>query len=231
MALRIGIENNNEGYRTIAWAVEHPGCFAYGMDTESALSVMQKTVQDYTTWIASHEPPWLDAVQEALVVEDTWLDYNIDESYDRVEEGGYAVEPFFLYDWKPLTGSDIERGLKLLTWSRIDLLDTITRLDAERLARTYPNERWNIAGIIGHIGGAEWWYLDRMNLAFPRDQVPKEPLERLEKVRSVLIETLPRLEGSQQIVGVQGEFWSPRKILRRAVWHERDHTAHIRKLI
>lgn len=29
--------------------------------------------------------------------------------------------------------------------------------------------------------------------------------------------------------GVEGEFWSPRKLLRRAVWHARDHTAHIRK--
>ena len=29
---------------------------------------------------------------------------------------------------------------------------------------------------------------------------------------------------------VEGEFWSPRKLLRRAVWHERDHTVHIRKL-
>ncbi len=26
----IGIGNNNEGFRSIAWALEHPGCFAYG---------------------------------------------------------------------------------------------------------------------------------------------------------------------------------------------------------
>lgn len=32
-------------------------------------------------------------------------------------------------------------------------------------------------------------------------------------------------------VGIDGEFWSPRKMLRRAVWHERDHTFHIDKLI
>jgi hypothetical protein len=29
---------------------------------------------------------------------------------------------------------------------------------------------------------------------------------------------------------VDFEFWSPRKLLRRAVWHERDHTTHIRRL-
>jgi hypothetical protein len=32
-------------------------------------------------------------------------------------------------------------------------------------------------------------------------------------------------------MGTDGEFWSPRKLLRRAVWHERDHTEHIRKLL
>jgi hypothetical protein len=34
-----------------------------------------------------------------------------------------------------------------------------------------------------------------------------------------------------KVVGVEGEMWSPRKVLRRAVWHERDHTEHIRKLL
>jgi len=34
-----------------------------------------------------------------------------------------------------------------------------------------------------------------------------------------------------QVVGLDGEFWSPRKLLRRTVWHERDHVDHIRKLI
>ena len=27
------------------------------------------------------------------------------------------------------------------------------------------------------------------------------------------------------------EFWSARKVLRRAVWHERDHIFHIQKLL
>ena len=29
MIFRIGIENNNDD-RTIAWALDYPGCFAYG---------------------------------------------------------------------------------------------------------------------------------------------------------------------------------------------------------
>ena len=30
---------------------------------------------------------------------------------------------------------------------------------------------------------------------------------------------------------MDGEIWSPRKLLRRALWHELDHIGHIYKLL
>ncbi len=33
-----------------------------------------------------------------------------------------------------------------------------------------------------------------------------------------------------RVVEKQGEFWSPRKLLRRAIWHELDHVGHIANL-
>ena len=50
-------------------------------------------------------------------------------------------------------------------------------------------------------------------------------------MRAHLVEVLPTLVGSRQVIGVEGEFWSPRKLLRRAVWHELDHVEHISKLV
>jgi hypothetical protein len=50
-------------------------------------------------------------------------------------------------------------------------------------------------------------------------------------VRTRLAEALPNLEGMSKVVGKDGEFWSPRKVVRRALWHERDHTFHILKLL
>ena len=35
----MGVENNIEG-RSLAWALEHPGCFAYGPDGEAALEAL-----------------------------------------------------------------------------------------------------------------------------------------------------------------------------------------------
>jgi hypothetical protein len=61
--------------------------------------------------------------------------------------------------------------------------------------------------------------------------IPKETDERLRVARTRLVEVLPGLVESRLVTGVEGEFWSPRKILRRILWHERDHTGHIYKLL
>lgn len=232
MIFRIGIENNNEGFRSIAWALEHPGCFAYGKDEDDTLKNLPQAIRDYSAWIRQHETSWVDESIIELKVEDVFADYNINESLDRDEQSNaYVVESWFQHDWKPLTTQDIERAIKLLTWGREDLLDTIKGLNAEKLDEKYPNERWSINGILKHIGGAEWWYMERLGCIFPQNELPKDPLARLEKVRAHLNQILPTLEGVKQVVGLDGELWSPRKMLRRAVWHERDHNIHIQKLL
>ncbi len=232
MKFHIGIENNNEGIRSIAWMLEHPGCYAYGANEQDALANSPAAIRAYAAWIGSHGEAWLPADADIeLRVEQVWEDYRINEEYERVAEDGYDVDPFFEHDWKPLTAADIERGLKMLVWSRADLLEILETLTPAQWAYKKEGERWDIAGIVKHIGGAEWWYMDRLGLTFPRADVPAEPLERLQKARGLANRILPSLEDSKLVLGVDGEFWSPRKALRRALWHERDHTEHIRKLL
>ncbi len=230
MLIRAAIENNLEG-RSMAWALEHPGCFAYGPDGEAALEALPAAWRTYAAWISDHTTQsWLPDEPAEVRLEDTWDGYVIDKQFERAEDG-YAVDAWFLHDWKPLTGTDVERGLQILAWSRRDLLAMVSDLSPEKLGQTYPGERWSIAGILKHIGGAEWWYQDRLGLVFPLAEVPSAPFERLEKVRHHLNQLLPTLVGSKQVLGIDGEFWSPRKVLRRAAWHELDHLDHIRKLL
>ena len=233
MIFQVGVENNNEG-RSIAWALEHPGCFAYGTNADGCVLNLESALSKYAGWILHHEThTWLsfsDAEIET-VINGTWDVYYINDDLDKTTEAdGYNVDSFFPYDWKPLTELEIKHGLAMLGWSRDDILKSVQGLSPEKLEATYPGERWSIKGILGHVAGAEWWYLDRLGLAFPRQQMPEEPLARLEKVRRHLASTLVKLEGVKRVIGVDGEFWSPRKLLRRALWHERDHNEHIRKL-
>jgi len=233
MIFQVGVETNNEG-RAIAWALEHPGCFAYGINADGAIHNLESALDTYAGWILRHgSKTWLTFAQDdiQIVLNGTWDVYYINDDFDKVGEvDGYSVDSFFPYDWKPLTEEEIQHALKMLEWTRIDLLKTIEGMSEEKLNATYLTERWSIKGILGHVGGAEYWYMDCLGLAFPREQLPEEPLARMKKVREHFNATLPRLAGVKKVVGVNGEFWSPRKMLRRALWHERDHTEHIRKL-
>lgn len=234
MQFRVGIENNNEGHRSIAWALEHPGCYAYGQDQEQAMANLPAAIRAYAAWIASHGSAWFEPDPIETELEDVWTAYYVDPGFDRMRSGTWddnEINAWFQHDWKPLTADEIQRGLALLNWSRQDLLETLHPLTEAQWAFKGEGERWDIAGIAKHIATADWWYVERLGLAFPRRELPKDPLERLEKSRGLMRQTLSSLEGADKVLGTNGEFWSPRKMLRRSAWHERDHTGHIQRLL
>jgi hypothetical protein len=230
MLYSIGIENNYQG-RTLAWALEYPGCFAYGDNENQSLAAMPRAISDYAVWgeTRSGVEGWLDVSNIELLVEESWDVYRIDEQF-QISESGHEVNAWFRSDWKPLNVEEIKRALELLSWTRSDLLDAVTGLRTGELEVFHPGERWNIAGILKHVAMAEWWYLDRLGLSLERKDVPLDPFKRLEVVRAHLTDVLPTLADKEMVLGVDGEFWSPRKVVRRAIWHERDHTWHIHKL-
>jgi len=230
--IKIGMENNYEG-RSLTWMLDFPGCFSYGAEGSEAILRAPQALLRYKEWVDSHLPDsWMrDLGDFDIHLEESFDDFTINSEYDLAQEG-YEVNAWFRHDWKPLTAEDIRRGLLLLQWSREDLLELAAGLDPAQLACKLENERWSISGVLRHVANAELWYLDRLGLADRSQQdLPEDFHERLFLVRQRLNSVLPSLEGMQKVVGVEGEFWSPRKLLRRAAWHEIDHIDHIFKLI
>lgn len=233
MRLLVGLEDGAYG-RQLAWALDYPGCFAYGVDGTEAIIAMAPAFIAYKSWVARHTPEsWLseiDAVDVSL--NEVFHVYYIDEDYNTVPNSDYEVNAWFRHDWKPLTRLDVRRGLQLLSYSRADLLETIKGLSDAVLDRTYPEEIWSIRGVLRHVANAESFYLAQLERASgPESSLPEDVLERLEVVRRQLNTVLPELEGVDLVRGSGGELWSPRKLLRRSVWHELDHIEHIQKLI
>lgn len=121
--------------------------------------------------------------------------------------------------------------MQILTWARMDMLTMVSKLSDEALDRQYPDEKMSIREILGHIGRAEWWLMDRLGRAHAEELLPSDPIERYQKERAEMMVTLTELVDLHQVVGKDGEFWSPRKVLRRLCWHERDHYQHIQRLL
>lgn len=232
MLIKIGLENGNEN-RSQAWALDLPGCFSYGKDGREALIAIPLAVVEYENWIGKHTPnSWLKDLGDFDVrLTETFEVYDIDDNFELADEG-YSVNSWFRHDWKILTTVEVDQARQMLTWAYSDLMAIVSDLNPAILAREYGGERWSIRGIIGHIATANWWYLDRLDLATAnRSDLPDDQLERLDFVHNKLMDVLPSLVGLNKTVGKDGEFWSPRKLIRRAIWHERDHNQHIQKLL
>jgi hypothetical protein len=104
--------------------------------------------------------------------------------------------------------------------------------DNRRLEQALAGEvRGLVAGVLEHVAVAENWYLSRLELGLDRRSLPEDPWDKLESVRHNTQQQLWKLIGETRIVEHYDERWSARKIIRRALWHERDHTQQIEHLL
>ena len=234
MQIRIGLEENTEEGRFLAYALDHPGCFANGEDEAETLIRMPRAVLDFDKWIRDHtSAPWAEFTDLDFRIVERFTTFNLDDNYLPVAPGqGYQVNAWFLDDWRPLTEEEIDQALKIYHWQREELLAGYTTLSSEILEKQRPGERWNITGIVKHVANAEHWYLTRLALTdLVRADLAAESVERLDRLAAEVDKVFPTLPGITEVRGLQGEFWSARKIVRRTLWHQRDHIEHIKKLV
>ena len=204
----------------IAHASALPGCYAGAGDRETALALVPDAIREFVAWRRMHGET--GGVDDAV---DTHVEEIVREWPDPADPE-YIVNAFFASDVPALTADDIRWARERLDWQRAELFAAFDGLSPEVMRQPVDGE-WSIGGILNHTGRAEWWYLERLDLALPRDQEPKDWRGRLDMAREQLLRVLTSLEGVARVVVKNAEMWSPRKMLRRALWHERDHTLHL----
>ncbi|HKY83825.1 MAG TPA: DinB family protein [Anaerolineales bacterium] len=204
--------------RWIAHVPDLPGCFTSHSERDLAIAAAPKAVEDYVAWCGDHGIR-VSGVSPPMVVSEVvraWL-----------YEPEYEVNAFFAADRPPVTTDELPDVQRFLAASRKDLLQALHGLSHDDMQRPIAGERWPLAGIVYHVATSELWYLDRIGLAFPRRELSPESQEAIEQVRRHFVAQLPALSGQTGVVALAGEVWSARKVLRRTLWHERDHTQHI----
>jgi uncharacterized damage-inducible protein DinB len=232
MRIRLGLENGIEG-RTLAWALDYPGCFAYGSEETEALIRLPRQLLLYEKWIRDHtSESWVKFEDMDMIIEERYNTFLLGDDYRPALPGeGYEINAWFIDDWRALRVEEIEQALKIFHWQREELLAGLTTLDPEILTKQFPGERWNILGITKHIANAELWYLSRLKLTnLNRNSLLPDPIKRLNQTALLVEQTFPSFVDQVNVAGIEGEFWSYRKILRRTLWHQRDHIDHIKQL-
>ena len=232
MLIRIGLENNIEG-RSLAWALDYPGCFAYGRDESEALVNLPRALLEFELWIKNHTSnPWLSFNDLDLRVVEKFETFRLGIDYKPAPPGeGYEINAWFIDDWRPLSPQEIGQSLNIFIWQRNELLAGLSTLDADLLIKEHPGQRWNIIAIAKHIANAELWYLQRLNLVgLTKQDLSPDYETRLAQTSTLINQTFPCFTEEINVKGIHGEFWSYRKIIRRTLWHQRDHIDHIKQL-
>ncbi len=226
MPYHLGVEDMEPNH-WIAYVFDLPGCFSSAETQDGAVLLAPARIAEYFDWRVRHGRPSPFADQGIVTqVDEVCL------SRPAKDAPEYIVNAFFEDDRRPLRRDEIDEVLWLLAQTRADLLAVVELVTpTQRKKRIAEGRLGRINDILMHVAWAEWWYFDRLGLAFPRDDLPNNPLTALDKVRAQSIAALPKLVGDTRIVERNSEVWSARKIVRRMLWHERDHTGHIRKVL
>ena len=186
-----------------------PGAIARGKTVEEARENIRVAIEEYLALLRDVGEP----VPKAS--EDIHLEF---EEVDTTT---------FLTDYDALRPNEMETLFRWMAVSRQELMDLAKSLPDDAFDWRPDDDALSIGDILCHIAEADLWFTDRLK------QWPEAPIYRLAATRGVALERLRALsEGERARVTVhQGEEWTPRKVVRRMLEHEREHIAQLRELI
>lgn len=212
--LSVGIEEGEDG-SALVHSLGCPGCVSFGSSTQEALEGYTRELSAWLTFLEAAGLPVPPRELELEIAVDEWV-----SSSAAVRRG--ESDACFTADLRPLEDREINEGLHLLGDLRgrlLRALRTIPRGDLERVldaGRELPLRR-----IIDELARAQWWTLTRLG-ASPLAEVPESPIARLDTAMALVVQQFTGFarESGERVLELEGETWTPRKVLRRLLWLE-----------
>ena len=221
MTIRVGLEFGAPGgeYGCGAWVLDLTGCFTAAADEQGALGGVPGAIAKYAALLTRHDIPAPRLPTGAARV--------VQRFRSRWTEPDYEDNAIFADDLRPVTDREVAFVRALLAASRAELIEA-----AELAVR--PTGR-TVDEVLHHVADAELFYGTRLEDdparlrgKLSRDQ--RDVRARLAEVRrwsEDRIASLPALRSLERTH--RGERWTPRKVLRRYVYHEIEHLAELRE--
>lgn len=217
---------------TGAFVPNYPGCGIIGQTKESALEKVRIAIVGWFKWVNKHGEkfPDINGRIEVEVMEILGVNYN------PAEAG--KPEPLFWSEVSPVVKEDIARTVRLMEYSRNDLMDIVNNISDDCLDWKPPTKPRTIRNCLEHIAIVEPWYISRVNIYLPEDH-PEDTIDLLNHTRNIVISCLNnfperKMKGVFQPRKYKSpicNLWTARKMLRRFVDHERIHTRYIENVL
>jgi hypothetical protein len=208
----VGLEEGQDGW-TRAHALHLLGCAAEGEGTEAALDAF---ASELAAWLR-----FLGGCGERVPPPDAEIELAVDEWIRTdVTVGSGESHVCFEADFRRLTDAEIDRSLRRLGDLRGRLLDAIRGVPDGALDQV-AHSGWTPRQILEELARAQWWTLSRLG-ASPMAEVPTRTLGRLDTAAALVVDrftSLPR-DSRGSVLELEGQSWTPRKVLRRLLWIE-----------
>ncbi|UCC89206.1 MAG: type II toxin-antitoxin system HicB family antitoxin [Anaerolineales bacterium] len=203
----VGDRTGTEG--PVAHVPALPGASARGKNIQEARQNIRAAIDEYLSLLRDVGEP----VPKAS--EDIHLEF---------EEVGTTT---FLTDYDAIHPNEMETLFRWMAVSRQELMDLVKSLPASAFDWKPEEDTPAIRDILCHMAEADLWYTDRLK------QWPEAPLFRLAATRGVALERLRALSDEERVrvTKHEGEEWTPRKVIRRMLEHEREHITQLHRLI
>ncbi len=221
----------------MAHILKLPGCIARAPTQAEALRQLPTAIRNYHDWLRQHgeaAPPSEEPVEIAIA--------DTSAGFGPFHPGDAAA--LFAPDRQPMTPDEVDYHLRLLSYSRADLLALVRDLTDPVLDWQPDAQSFSIRRLLRHIGNAEEWYVSRIA---PPETLPPEwehdedmPsmdfLEMERRTAGARLRQLTEAERSEVFyprlwTRQPEEPWTARKVMRRFLEHEREHTAQIRQML
>lgn len=204
-----------------------PGCNWLADTPEAARGRAVEFISAHLAWLRKYSQPTLP--------EDEPVIPRLAQQHKSTALEGNLIG-FFESERRPVLPEEIPCFLELMACARAELLSLVCDLPEETSNWKPEPDSWSVQETLRHVAGAERWYLTRIldPATIPHFKPYKSVRQRLETVRVVALERLSGLneaECSAVVADESGELWSARKVFRRYLEHEREHTAHIQEIL
>lgn len=208
----VALEEGPDG-ATLVHSLSVPGCVAGGTSQEEALAAFPGTL---AAWLRT-----LEAAGEPVPARETELELAVDEwvTTDADVAAGESTACFDA-DLPPLSDQEIARDLRRLGDLRGLLLSEVKRVPDAELDRGWGGD-WTARRALEELARAEWWTLSRLG-ASPLAELPDRTIGRLDTAMALVVHAFTAMPPAArgQLIELDGETWTPRKVLRRILWIE-----------
>lgn len=214
--------------RWVARILDLTGCLASSASEAEALAALTAAIPGYFAWLKRHDDYTPDVRGPWQVVPR--------ETFRTSMIGDHEVHAFFAPDDQPDDDEDLDWSLSLLTWAMEDLDALLRGRPQDALAHRPAAGGWSVYEIVTHLLRAQLWLVTRMDdppMPPPLELGPADPVAQVLSVTSACVARLRGASAEQRTTLhlLQGEQWSLRKIVRRAVEQSLERTAQVRALL